>query len=434
MAANLWKVDGGRLTLSLHEGQTKAWESKARFIAIIAGTQSGKTSFIPFWLWREIQRCGAGDYIAATASFDLFKLKFLPSIREVFEHTLRCGRYWAGDRVIELADPEGKFLAKQASDPMWGRIILRSASAGGGLESATAKGAVLDEAGQDSFGVEDWEAVLRRLSLSQGRVLLGTTPYNLGWLKTQIYDRWVKGEPGYEVIQFKSTENPMFPKAEYERAKATMPGWRFDMMYQGLFSRPAGMIYDCFDEELHVCPAFPVPNSWPQYVGLDFGGVNTARLWIAEEPGADRFFVTAESLSGGKAAKEHVAEVLAQAAGRNLVQAWGGAPSEDQQRWDWSAAGLDVARPPIGDVEAGIDRVYELLKTKRIQFFDTCTGLLDEIRTYRRELDAEGQPTEKIAGKSGYHRLDSLRYLASALVNARTEQPAALLGETRRRA
>ena len=37
--------------------------------------------------------------------------------------------------------------------------------------------------------VQSWEAVLRRLALYQGRVLGGTTLYNLGWLKQQIYDR-----------------------------------------------------------------------------------------------------------------------------------------------------------------------------------------------------------------------------------------------------
>ena len=66
------------------------------------------------------------------------------------------------------------------------RIVLRSANAEGGLESLTGKAAVLDECGQDDFTLEAWEAIQRRLSLSRGRVLGGTTPYNLGWLKTQI--------------------------------------------------------------------------------------------------------------------------------------------------------------------------------------------------------------------------------------------------------
>ena len=82
------------------------------------------TSLAPWWLAREIQRRGSGDYLAVTASFDLFRAKFLREMLKVFEQILQNGRYWAGDKIIELADPEtGKFWAERASDAMWGRII-----------------------------------------------------------------------------------------------------------------------------------------------------------------------------------------------------------------------------------------------------------------------------------------------------------------------
>lgn len=433
MAANLWRVEGDQLRLSLHAGQAKAWASEARFLAIIAGTQSGKTSFLPWLLWREIERGGSGDYLAVTASYDLLKLKFLPALRECFEHILKRGRYWAGDKIIELSDPEKGFLAQTASDPMWGRIILRSASAGGGLESATAKAAILDEAGQDEFGVEDWEAVLRRLSLSQGRAIIGTTPYNVGWLKSLFHDRWTAGDPNYEVVQFKSTANPQFPREEYERAKQTMPTWRFQMMYEGLFSRPAGMIYDCFDETLHLHDDRPFPVDWPHYLGVDFGGANTALLWAAEEPGTERLFVFEETLTGGRSTPDHAAEVLEKAKGRNLVAAWGGAPGETQQRWDWQAAGVPMHQPPVGDVEGGIDRVTQLFKEKRVKIAKSLKGLRDEIGSYRRKLDKQGQPTEEIEDKRAYHRLDALRYLACGLVNAPGFHAAGALGMPRRR-
>jgi hypothetical protein len=431
--SSLWRIDGKSLRLALHPGQAKAWNSRARFIAIIAGTQGGKTSFLPWWLYREIQRCGSGDYLAVTSSYDLFKLKLLPSIRESIEHTLQRGRYWAADRIMELADPNGRFHAKAAGDKMWGRIILRSASAGGGLESATAKAAILDEAGQDEFGIEDFEAVLRRLSLSQGRVLIGTTPYSMGWLKVEVYDRWAAGDPDYEVIQFPSTMNPAFPAAEFERAKATMPAWRFEMMYRGLFTRPAGLIYDCFDEEMHLCEPFSIPPEWPRYLGIDFGGVNTAVLWMAEEPGSGRLFVIEESLSGGKSTPQHVAELLGKARGHNLVCAYGGAPSEDQQRWDWGAAGLPIYRPSVVDVESGINRVTQILLEKRLKIFRTCRRLRDEFGSYRRKLDRNGQPTEEIEDKRAYHELDCLRYLCAGLVNVPASAPIARLSQARKR-
>ena len=65
--------------------------------------------------------------------------------------------------MLELKDPgTGLFHATRVSDPMWGRIILRSADSTGGLEAGTGKGAWLDEAGQDNFGVDAWKAILRR--------------------------------------------------------------------------------------------------------------------------------------------------------------------------------------------------------------------------------------------------------------------------------
>ena len=66
-------------------------------------------------------------------------------------------------------------------------------------------------------------------------------------------------------------------------------------------------------------------------------------------------------------------------------------------------------------MEAGIDRVISLLKTKQLFVFKSCRGLMDEFGTYRRELDKGGQVTEKIKDKEKFHRLDALRYIVSGL-------------------
>jgi hypothetical protein len=403
--SDLLQLDGGKIRLHLHSGQTKAWDSSRRFVFVVAGTQGGKTSFGPWWLWREVKQQGAGDYLAVTATYDLFKLKMLPEMRRVFCELLPGWTWVASDRVI-------------VSDDGQTRIILRSANAPGGLESATAKAAWLDECGQDDFRLESWEAVLRRLSLSRGRVLGTTTPYNLGWLKSEVYDRWRAGDADYEVVQFKSTQNPRFPLAEYERAKASLPRWKFEMFYNGEFARPAGLIYEDFDENLHKVKPFPIPPEWPRYVGIDFGAVHTALVWIAENPETKCYYLYRESLQGGMSTNQHAAGARASAKGQNVVRWTGGARSETQQRMDWNAAGIPVNESPIIDVEAGIDRVIELFKTKRLFIFSDCRGVIDELGTYSRVLDDHGQPTEKIKDKETFHRLDALRYDVSALAPA----------------
>ena len=68
MANDLVEITGKKLRLNLHPGQTKIWDSERRFVFIIAGTQSGKTTFGPWWLKREIDKRGPGDYLAVTAT------------------------------------------------------------------------------------------------------------------------------------------------------------------------------------------------------------------------------------------------------------------------------------------------------------------------------------------------------------------------------
>lgn len=386
----------------MHPGQHRAWDSTRRFVAVLAGTQSGKSVFGPYWLYREILNKGAGDYIAVTATYDLFKLKMLPALLDLFVHRLGIGQYRASDRVIDLPSLNA-------------RIILRSAESGGGLESSTAKAAWLDEAGQDSFGLDAWEAVLRRLAIHQGRALLTTTIYNLGWLKSAVYDKWVAGSKEFDVIQFDSTENPAFPVEEFERARASMPIWRFNMFYRGKYERPAGLIYDCFDRDTHVLPAFTIPPEWPRYLGLDFGGVNTAGVFLAGEEPTGKFYLYREYHAGSRTASQHTTALLSGEPG--IPVCVGGSKSEGQWRREFQVAGLPIREPRVSEVEVGIQRVYGLFKQNQLFVFDTCVGLIDELQSYSRKLDSVGEPTEDIQDKSTYHRLDSLRYIGTRIAD-----------------
>ena len=296
---------------------------------------------------------------------------------------------------------------------MWARIILRSASSPGGLESASCKGAILDECGQDDFGLDAWEGVQRRNALYLGRVFGGTTPYNLGYLKTEVYDRWKAGDPDYHVIQAPSTINPSFPPAEFERLRRTLPKWKFDMFCRGLMGRPEGLIYGDYVDEIggHMVKPFEIPREWPRYVGIDFGAVNTSTIWLAEDVARKAYYLYRETLEGGQSTKEHAASAKSRAVNERVVSWHGGAKGETQQRMDWRAAGVHVLEPPFDDVEAGINRVIALLREKRLFVFETCKGVRDELARYSRKVDQSGQTTEAIRDKETFHRLDGLRYV-----------------------
>jgi hypothetical protein len=341
----------GEMHVNLHRGQQQAMLSKARFPVILAGTQVGKTCFLPDWLMNEIENKGEGDYIALTSTFKLLELKLLPEMRNFFCEIKINGSTWGKYR-----DSDNVIVSHNGKS----RIIFASAVNPESIESATAKAAIWDEAGQKECRLQTWEALQRRLSLNLGRCLLATTLYQLGWLKTEVYDRWRNGDKNFEVFQFDSTMNPAFPKEEYERMKGIMPGWKFDMFYRGRYAKPAGMVYDSFDDNACVVDRFPIPRNWPVYVGHDFGSANPAALFIAQNPESGDLFIFKEYLPGtGRSTADHVQEFKGIVAGYNVLRRVGGnQTTEDEIRQGYTAHGWPIIAPKIKSVVEQVNKVY----------------------------------------------------------------------------
>lgn len=408
-----------KLVLNFHRGQKRAWESTKRIVLVSAGTQSGKTMMGPHWLCREMQSCGPGDYLVVCPTFKLMDKKVLPAFTHLFEDLLHYGDYRPAKATFELnARGESQLFGGEQTDRT--KVFFGHAQDPDSLESATAKAAWLDEAGQNTFKLGSWEAVQRRLAIHQGRIFITTTPYNLGWLKQKIYDPWVNAKRRHQtidVVNFRSIDNPVFPRAEYLAAKESLPGWKFRMFYDGEFDKPAGLIYDCFDVTVHAVPRFRFSDTWPRHLGLDFGGVNTAGVFLAEELASEkktgRFFAYREYHEGNRTAAEHAKALKAGEV--RIPHCVGGSKSEGQWRREFASSGLSVREPSISDVEVGINRVYGVIKRGELIVFDDLARTLDDLGTYSREVDENGEPTEKIADKETFHQADALRYILGYL-------------------
>lgn len=434
MADKLYTIQDGKLTVNFHQGQTRAWESELPIVAIMAGRQSGKTSFSPFWLYREILRTaksGQGNsYLAVSASNDLFHVAFLPAMIEIFCDVLGIGYYWSSRRTMEIKclDPDnpryGEFFqgpTGNASGTMWARVILRSAQSEGSLESVTALAAVLDEAGQDAFTMQDWEAVQGRVAIARsqgfGRILITTTPYSISSFLYDLYIQWTNGDKSIDFIQFPSYYNPNFSREEYERQKASMPEWRAAMFLDGQFQRPAGLIYRDFNEATMLEDDFNPPKHWERVVGVDFGGANLGVVFCALDPYRNIWVAYDELLMGHMSTSDYVREVQSRLDGCEKYTVVGGAKSEGQFRRDWSDAGLYVSEPLVYELENGIARVIKLFKENRFHICRRCERMRFELRNYRRVLDERNNPTEQIMNKNSFHLLDSARYSATYMAD-----------------
>lgn len=422
------------------------WESAARFVAAVGGSQAGKTAIGPPWLVREMCRRGPGNYLVVAPTFRLLDKQAVPTLNRFLGTLLKLGTLVGGGsgefRVSE--DGHKRLWPDRPFEPT--RIIFGYAENPDSLESVTAKAAWCDEAGQPGFKGASHEAIQARLAIHQGRILYTSSPYVHHWFKAEVWDRSERNkradkdglprnpaDAGYDAVSYESRMNPVFSQAEWDRQKLVLPVWRFDMRYRGLFTRPAGAIYDCFDPAFHRVPAGYAPDpSWRIYCGIDFGAPNFAAVFIAEEAATQKRVVFAEYVPDeAKRAADHIASMhgvlrkvwrqqaaaWAEANGRSVAE-WtrmpdvcvGGAKSEGQWRTEFTALGWPIREPDQPDVEVGIARVYACFAEDRLFITEDCPRLLEDVQNYSRVVDEDGEPTNDIQDKETYHAADALRY------------------------
>lgn len=439
-------VKNKHLVLNPHTGQLKVINSTARTILMLAGTQGGKTSLGPVWLYLEMLKHnkGIGDYMVVTVTYPLLTLKALPEIEKFFKIGLGVGRYKTAERKFIITNEEvKKFLPEiynatpiaQKNDDL--RIIFGHATNPESLESATAKAAWLDEAGQDGFKYDSYEAIKRRLTLYQGRILITSTPYNHGWLKKKIHDVGINDNSDdksrIDVVSFPSWQNPIFPKQEAIDAKKRMPRWKYLMFYEAKFTRPKTAIYGNFDDENTITKLEENPEKINDfdfddivYVGLDFGGVNTAAVFYLRCLKNNCFVLydVYKNTEQNVFIQKNLAEIKKRINKKSFNYViYGGSGSEDEWRTQYKLNGLRVKKPKIQDFETGIDAVYDLHEQDKIIILQNAENTqrideyLEEKQTYKRIEDEFGNATKIIYNKTKYHLMDAERYVISSVKN-----------------
>jgi len=378
-------------------------------VAAIAGTGGGKTWLSFLWLADRMERYPGYGWGYAEPTYQMLAKIILNSPDPerpdlvTFLKGLVCRDGVAFDPILHKSD---KIIETKK-----GLIYLGSADNPDTLQGAAVKGYVLDEGGQMSLIAK--QTADQRVAFQEGQVLIPTTPYNRGWLKTEIADK--ADNINVHVETWKSIDNPRFPKRRYELLKNSMAHHRFSMMFNATFERPEGLIYASFNEEKCIIPRFEIPKEWYVYVGMDFGGVNTAALFIAEKPETGKLYAFREYLQGGLTAKEHAANFFNITEGMNVFKIVGGAASEQQWRDEFIASGRFVEQPTVKAVEVGIDRVIGQHNEDNLYYFDDLALTLDDKRSYARAIDDSGLPIEKIANKERFHLIDAERYIVSEL-------------------
>lgn len=377
---------------------------KAHTLAAIAGTGGGKTILGYWWLGIRMETYPGASWGLAEPTYGLLSKVILnssdpdrPTLEQYFKQVGHHPDYHSVDRIL-FTD--------------FGKIFLGSADNPDSMQGAAVKGYWLDEAGL--MRLLAYQTAAQRTSMLNGQILLTTTPYNLGWLKTEIVD---KADRDIVVERWRSIDRPGFPKESYEREKRRLPPWRFAMLYDAKFERPAGQIYDSFNENVCLVDRFPISKEWLVYAGHDFGPDNPAALFIAQNPASGDFFYFAEYLPGpGVSVHERVEAFNKVTKGYSVLRRVGGSPQEEETRQAYNAHGWVITAPKIKHVEPQIDKVIGLHQLNKIYVFRDLVHYLDEKRTFSRKLDSDGLPTEEIEDEQKFHLMAAERYLMSEFV------------------
>lgn len=428
--------------------------------------------------------------IYAGPTMTLMAAQVMPAFKRVFEDEGGFGKFVKSPKPVFTFSADG-LKALTGLEGVEFSVQFAYTNDSSNLESMTACCGVWDECGQKENKLESFEAFDRRLTLARsvsfgqiyrwlqgesitfgengelvvpgaskairsalawwidefyakegdsgrfGRRLWGTTPYVWGWFKNKVYDRAVKGQDGFEFFNFPTWLNPFQKKANIMAKKATMPFWRWSMMYEGLFTKPAGLIYDCFDYNENTVDDFEIPPTWSIHPGADFGLNNVSGVLIAVDPQQERHPVTGQlyhplylirdylatdpedraravGSADRKPTKAEHAKAIAD--GHKLATGAGGSHTEEDSREAFTKAGLPLGEPPVNAVDVQIGCVYEALQLRILKAFRKgAAKTIDDLETYSVELDDNQDPTDKIAEKAKWHRLDALRYIITWL-------------------
>jgi phage terminase large subunit len=345
-----------------------------------------------------------------------YLLQFLP--KQLLEHTdSGNGRWWLkGDILIEF---------KSAHDPKM-------------LVSVGLDGLWLDEA--DRMKSEAWHGNLRaRVADKTGWVQATTTPLGRTWTYSQFEKPAKDGVPGYGFHTWRTVDNTRLPSiaAEAADAKARLPPQYYKREFEASREAFIGQIYADFDAHEMV-----VKGGLPKHVTLftRAGGQD----WGFSHPGA-AIVVGADSRDLRTA---HVWVVDERYQTNRLVEDWW-IPEilKVNKTWnmnDWSCdpeAPDDIARYKDAgirafghrnfsaskfdehqrSVKAGIRMLASLMHQKRFHVLDTCTHLIEEIKSYRwkQMKGAVGEAEsliEEPEDNQPDHGCDALRYATTSLL------------------
>jgi PBSX family phage terminase large subunit len=387
------------LEIILHDGQLAAYQSDKRIIALISGIQGGKTFIGSLWMARQctIYDAPGNNFLVVAPNYKMLEKGALPNFLRVMEGA--GGDLNRGRMTYTL--------------PGGGKVWFASMTDDDSIEGMTNVCAIwCDEAGLLRYN--SWINVIGRSSFKQCQIFISTTPYSLNWLYSEVYMKWkTKARTDIELVQFRSVDNPYFPKEEFELQKKLLDPRDFARKYCGTFTKMAGLVYPDVDQDNESEP-FKV-NSKEYYIsaGVDLGYTDEFAVAIIAIRYDGKY-----AYQIGEVYKRFVdpvakTKLMQELHKRYAIEAFWCDSADPAMISMFAGAGLPAYAVKKGpdSIKHGIGLVNALIRQKIYKMFNgLCTYTKDEFEVYHYPEDDKTNELEPNPVDFKNHLMDAIRY------------------------
>ncbi len=389
--------------------QERAIFTKKRILLNAAGTQWGKTRVGAVRMKQKIHTYTDKDdnFLITSPTYKTLHQSTLPAFLKIMDG---CGSY--NHKYDEFRIKNG------------GTVYCRTETDPDSIIGITnIKHIWGDEAGK--YRLYFWENIQARAEFFGSGIDLTTSPYSMNWIPKELIKPTMNGlRNDVEFVQAASWENPyhsLFDPEKREAKRRTMDQRRFDMIFGGEFGQMAGLVFDCFDEELHSVEPCQLPAGTKYYGGIDWGYSHPFVIVIRAVTPTGHHFQVSEFYKTGMTPSA-IIEACKQRQSVFNVQTFYADPSRPDYIKELNNNGV----PCLGaenEIEYGIGRHYDLIKTGRYKIFKgTSPHTIDEYASYHypepEDLGPDDKDKEQLPVDQNNHACDANRYVTVATYRA----------------
>jgi phage terminase large subunit len=328
------------------------------------------------------------------------------------------------DPAVELVASKYRWEYKNGSILAYGgmaddeqREQIRSIGQKGGADIVW-----MEEA--NAFTEDDFNEVKARVrgrAASWRQVILSTNPDAPNhWINRRL----IQGKEA-TVFYSRAADNSFNPP-DYLATLESLTGVLKKRLADGLWVAAEGMYFTEWDDAVHICKPFAIPEGWTRWLAVDYGFADPwCVLWFARDP-ADRYkiYIYREAYAAGLRDEQQAAQIV-KANGQERISVPVGDPSMFNKRteqnkpsiaWVYWQGGVPL-RPAPNDRIPGWMIVRRALaveagKGPRLQILDGAAPNL--VRTLpsmvHDPLDSEDLADKLKGVKTEDHAVDTLRY------------------------